>query len=154
MQRVGAGATGRSRTSVLVSRHVVLATPYTVKPAVDSGDQSWSVARVTVAPAGTATLKRRYAMEAGRPAITSVLALPKFHLGLSALTWESATGVSVMVAVRAAPLPIGAMTARPPAAQKAARTPNPIRGTCPRTLTSILVARRAEVSAAGVSSAC
>ena len=57
-------ATGRGRSDgafayvVLVSRHVVLATPYTVKPAVDSGDQSWSVARVTVAPAGTATVTR------------------------------------------------------------------------------------------------
>jgi hypothetical protein len=133
-------ATGRATSDgafayvVLASRQVVLATRDTVKPTVELEDpKSWSVARVTVSPAGTATLKRRYAMEAGRRAITSLLALPKFRLGLSAMTWESATGVSATVEVRAAPPPIGAATARPAAAPTAARKPRPIRTLCPRT---------------------
>jgi hypothetical protein len=62
---------------IAVSPHVVFGTPCTVKPAVDLDDAKiWSVARATVSPAGTATLKRRYALETGLRATTRVAAFP------------------------------------------------------------------------------
>jgi hypothetical protein len=72
---------------MVVSVQLVFATGCTVKPAVDFEDaNSWSVARSMACPAGTVTLKRRNAIETGRAATMKLLALPKFPLGLSALT--------------------------------------------------------------------
>ena len=59
------------------------------------------MARVT-SPLTDRRLKRRYARAAGLDPTSSVLARPKFARGAARVTYESATGLSVDVAPKAA----------------------------------------------------
>jgi hypothetical protein len=78
---------GASAYVVVVSPHVVSATPCTVKPEVElSVAYIRSVAAVTVSPAGTETANRRYVVVVGEPSARSAEAFPKFEVRRLACT--------------------------------------------------------------------